>query len=85
MALLLLSFMDQGQLVVLSGRQFRGFDQYTLDMFVALFGKRCSQDLVGGALFLTAEPAITPYIDGEIEKQYEVCRRLGAVKWKNWR
>ena len=39
-AFLLFGFIDQCQFMVLSGRQFRGFHQYTLDMFVALFGKR---------------------------------------------
>jgi len=41
--------------MVLTGRQFRGFDQYTLDMFIALPGKRCSQDLVCGTLFFSTE------------------------------
>jgi hypothetical protein len=34
---LFLSFIDQGQVMILSGRQLRGFHQYSLDMFVALF------------------------------------------------
>src|ERR1039457_7246809 len=45
--------------MVLSGRQLRGFTQYSLDMFVALFGKWSPYYLVGGALFVTAKPAIT--------------------------
>src|SRR5205814_2589506 len=36
---LLFSFIDQGQIMILSGCQLRGFHQHTLDMFVALFGK----------------------------------------------
>ena len=39
-AFLLFGFINQCQFMVLSGRQFRGFHQYTLDMFVALFRKR---------------------------------------------
>jgi hypothetical protein len=37
----------------------RGLHQHTLDMFVALFGKRGAHHLVGGALFITAQPAVT--------------------------
>jgi len=58
-AFLRFGFIDQCQFMVLFGRQFRGFHQYTLDMFVALFRKRSAYDLVGGALFVTAKPAIT--------------------------
>jgi hypothetical protein len=35
--LLFFSFIDQSQIMILSGRQLRGFHQYVLDMFVALF------------------------------------------------
>src|SRR5439155_514461 len=56
---LLFSFIDQGQIMILSGCQLRGFHQHTLDMFVALFGKRGAHHLVGRALFITAEPAVT--------------------------
>src|SRR5262249_10099720 len=53
--LLFLSFIDQGQIMILSGRQLRSFHQHTLNMFVALFGKRGAHHLVGGALFITAK------------------------------
>jgi hypothetical protein len=33
---LLFSFIDQGQIMILSGCQLRGFHQHTLDMLVAL-------------------------------------------------
>src|SRR5438445_1117840 len=56
---LLFSFIDQGQIMILSGCQLRGFHQHTLDMFVALFGKRGAHHLFGRALFITAEPAVT--------------------------
>ena len=42
--------------MILSGGQFRSFHQYTLDIFVALFGKRCSQGLVCGTLLFSAQP-----------------------------
>ena len=42
---LFLSFIEQGQIVILSGRQLRGLDQHTLDMLVALFGNRCAHRL----------------------------------------
>jgi hypothetical protein len=58
-SLLFLSFIDQGQIMILSRCQLRGFHQHTLDMFVALFGKRGTSHLVGGALFITAKPAVT--------------------------
>src|SRR5437588_12967710 len=45
--------------MILSGCQLRGLHQHTLDMFVALFGKRGAHHLVGRALFITAEPAVT--------------------------
>src|SRR5438874_1450822 len=45
--------------MILSGCQLRGFHQHTLDMFVALFGKRCTRHFVSGALFIAAEPAVT--------------------------
>ena len=57
--LLFFSFIDQGQIMILSGRQLRGFHQHALDMFVALFGKWCAHHLVSGALFVAAEPAVT--------------------------
>ena len=44
---------------ILSGRQLCGFHQHPLDMFVALFGERGAHHLVGGALFIAAEPAVT--------------------------
>src|SRR5207245_2274415 len=56
---LLFSFIDQGQIMILSGCPLRGFHQHTLDTFVALFGKRGAHHLVGRALFITAEPAVT--------------------------
>ena len=62
--------MDQGQFVVLSGSQFRGFDQYVLDMFVSLFRKRGSQDRVGGTLFFSAEAAITDRLLDRPEARY---------------
>src|SRR5438445_3865568 len=64
-SLLLLSFIDQGQIMILSGCQLRGFHQHTLNMLVALFGKRCARYLVSGALFITAEPAVT---DGFLDR-----------------
>ncbi len=39
--------------------QLRGLHQHTLDMFVALFRKRCARHFVSGAFFVTAEPAVT--------------------------
>jgi len=42
--------------MILSRCQLRSFHQHTLDMFVALFGKRGTHHLVGGALFITAQP-----------------------------
>src|SRR4029077_20647135 len=57
--LLFLSFIDQGQIMILSGCQLRGFHQHTLDMFGALFGKRGARHFVSGPLFIPAEPAIT--------------------------
>ena len=65
MAFLLFSFMDQGQLMVLPGSQFGGFDQDTLDMLVALFGKRRPQDLVCGTLLISAQSAIA---DGLLDR-----------------
>ncbi len=44
---LLFCFIDQGQIVVLSGRELRGLHQHTLDVLVALFGKRGAHHLVG--------------------------------------
>jgi hypothetical protein len=57
---LLRCFIDQSQIVILSERQLRGFDQHPLDMLVARFGKRGAHHFVGGAFFLSAEPAIEP-------------------------
>ncbi len=54
---LFFSFVDQGQIMILSGCQLRGFHQYTMDMFVVW--KAVCASLVGGALFIAAEPAIT--------------------------
>jgi hypothetical protein len=45
--------------MVLSGCQLRGFHQHTLDMFVALFGKRGARHFVSGALLIPAEPTVT--------------------------
>ena len=56
--LLLFLFIDQSQFMVLSGGQLGGFDQYALDMLVALFRTRCAQDRVCGTLFFSAESAI---------------------------
>ena len=39
---LFFSFVHQSQIVILSGRQLRGFHQHALDMFVALCGKWCA-------------------------------------------
>jgi hypothetical protein len=57
--LLAFFFMNESQIMVLFRRQLRGFDEHTLDMLVALFGKWCAHHLFRGALFVTAEPAIT--------------------------
>jgi len=46
-SLLLRGFINQGQIVILPGRQLGGFHQHPLDMFVALFGKRGARHLVG--------------------------------------
>jgi hypothetical protein len=44
--------MDQSQLMILSGRQFRGFDQYMLYVFVALLESGVRR--LCGALFFSA-------------------------------
>ena len=41
------SFIDQREFMALLGRQLRGFHQHMLNMLVALFRKRCSQNLLG--------------------------------------
>jgi len=56
--------------VVLSGRQLRGFDQYVLDMFVALFGKRSAQNRVCGTLFFFAQSAIADRLLDRPEARY---------------
>src|SRR5215469_2905767 len=43
--LLLFLFIDQSQIMILFRCQFRSFYQNTLDMLVALFGKRCAHHL----------------------------------------
>jgi hypothetical protein len=45
-ALLFFFFIDQGQFGALLGPKLRGFDQYTLNVFVALLGKRGLEDSV---------------------------------------
>jgi hypothetical protein len=62
--------MDQGQFMVLSGRQLRGLHQYTLDIFVVLFGKWCPQDLVCGTLFFSAQPAVANSLFDRPEARY---------------
>src|SRR5947208_16538378 len=52
--------------MILSGCQLRGLHQHTLDMFVALFGKRGAHHLVGGALFITAKPAVTDGVSNRV-------------------
>jgi len=78
---LLFCFVDQSQVVILSGRQLRGFHQHPLDMLVALFGKRGAHHLVGGAFFLTAEPAITDGLPDrpKAEKLYHDALEVRAV------
>ena len=44
---LFLSFIEQGKIVILSGRQLRRLDQHALDILVALFGNRCANRLLG--------------------------------------
>ena len=44
---LFFSFIEQGQIVILSGRQLRSLDQNKLDILVALFGNRCANRLLG--------------------------------------
>jgi hypothetical protein len=56
--------------VVLSGSKLRGFDQYMLNMLVALFGKGCPEDLVCGTLFLSAQPAIADRLLHRPEARY---------------
>jgi hypothetical protein len=56
--------------MVLSGRQFRGFDQHMLYMFVAQFGKRCPQDLVCGTLLFSAKPTIADGLLNRPEARY---------------
>src|SRR5215472_16134539 len=57
--LLLFLFIDQSQIVILLGCQFRGFYQNPLNMLVALFGKRCAHHLIGSTLFITTQPTVT--------------------------
>jgi len=78
---LLFCFIDQSQIVILSGRQLCGFHQYPLDMLDALFGKRGAHHLVGGAFFLTAEPAITDGLPDrpKAEKLYHDALEVRAV------
>jgi hypothetical protein len=44
---LFLSFIEQRKIVILSGRQLRRLDQHELDIFVALFGNRGANRLLG--------------------------------------
>src|SRR5215472_8577393 len=63
-------FIDQSQFMVLSGRQLCGFDQYVLNMFVALFRKRCPQNRVCGTLFFSAESAVADRLLDRPEARY---------------
>ena len=56
---LLFGLIHQSQLMVLSRCQLSGFHQHSLDMLVALFGKRGADYLVSGAFLVSAEPAVT--------------------------
>ena len=40
-------FIDRRKFMTLLGRQLCGFHQYILNIFIALFRKRCSQNLLG--------------------------------------
>jgi hypothetical protein len=44
---LFFSFIEQREIVILSGRQLRSLDQHKLDILVALFGNRCANRLLG--------------------------------------
>jgi len=53
-----LLLLDQRQFRALPGRQFRGFHQHVLNVFVALLGNGRAHHLIGGTLLRSAQSAI---------------------------
>ena len=56
--------------MILSRCQLSGFHQHSSDMFVTLFGKRCADHLVSGALLISAEPTVTDGLSDRPEARH---------------
>src|SRR5262245_3043937 len=62
---------SNGPILMLFSTLYRsGFDQYVLNMFVALFRKRCPQNRVCGTLFFSAESAVADRLLDRPEARY---------------